>query len=401
MLGADVVDLVLFLALALYVVGMYRVGFVAGALSVIGLLAGGLLALWGLPQVVDQWDTTTSAPEARGVLLVAGTFLAAAVGQYLGVRLGARLRAGVSWRPARTVDSLLGAAGALVVGSALVWLAAGAYVASSTRPAPQAVAESKVLQGIDRVMPAQADRVLGNVYSSMGPDGFPRVFSGVRAEQIRPVDPPAPGVAQGHGVAAAADSIVKVTGFAGDCGRSQTGSGWVVAERRVVTNAHVVAGVDRPLIQIGGRGRSYSATTVAFDPKRDIAVLAVPDLTAEPLPLGGRVSHGDSVVAAGFPLGGPYAAEPGRVREVMSVRGVAIDGTAGVDREIYSINARVQQGNSGGPLLSPSGQVVGTVFAKSPSDASTGYALTLEESRPIFEQGTRSTRPLSTGSCAA
>lgn len=401
MLGADIVDLVVFLALGLYAIGMYRVGFVAGALSVIGLLAGGLLALWGLPQVVDQWDTAASDPAVRGIVLVAGTFLAAALGQYLGARLGARLRAGVSWRPARTVDSLLGAAGALVVGATLVWLAAGAFVASSTSPAPRAVADSKVLQGIDQVMPAEADRVLANVYSSMGPDGFPRVFSGVRAEQIRPVDPPTPGVAEGQGVAAAADSIVKVTGFAGDCGRGQTGSGWVVAEQRVVTNAHVVAGVDRPSIQIGGRGRVYAATTVAFDPRRDIAVLAVPDLAAEPLPSGERQSHGDSVVAAGFPLGGPYTVEPGRVRDVMSARGVAIDGSAGVDREIYSINARVQQGNSGGPLLSPSGQVVGTVFAKSESDARTGYALTLEESRPVIEQGTHATRSVSTGSCAA
>lgn len=399
--GAVILDIVLLLVLAAYAVGMYRAGLVAGALSVLGLLAGGLVALWGLPTLLQEWSVAAEDPLVRGLVLVVGVLVAAALGQQLGARVGERWRAWVKFEPARVVDSLLGGVVAVVVGAGLIWLMAGAVVATLPSPAPQSVANSRVLQGIDRAMPTNADRVLSSAYRALDVNGFPRVFTGVTPESIRPVDPPDPGVAQGQGVEAAGNSVVKVTGMAADCGRGSSGSGWVAAPQRVVTNAHVVAGVDRPSVQVGGTGRTYAATTVAFDPQRDVAVLAVPDLEAPPLPTGGEQSHGDDVVVAGFPLGGPYDLEPGRIRDRLEARGAGIDGTPGANRDVYSISAEVEHGNSGGPLLSPSGQVVGTVFAKSVTGADTGYVLTLDETRPVLEQGTRATEPVETGSCAA
>lgn len=400
MTGALALDIVLLLALVAYASGTYRTGLVAGAFSLIGFLGGGLLALWGLPGVLARSDLAGGDPLRSGVLLVVGVLLAAALGQALGAMVGLRLRSWVRFRPARVLDSLLGAVAALLVGASVVWLAASAVVGAFPGAA-QPVAGSRVIQTIDRVMPAPADRVLGGVYRALGASDFPRVFTGVQSEAIRPVEPPAPGVAEGPGIERAADSVVKVTGLATDCGRGQTGSGWVAAPHRVVTNAHVVAGVDQPSVQVGGTGRTYPATTVAFDPRRDVAVLAVPDLTAPPLPTGDRLSHGDEVVVAGFPLGGPYDLEAGRVRELITARGAGIDGTPGVDRQVYAVSTRVEHGNSGGPLLSPTGQVVGTVFAKSQTDQRTGYALTLEETRPVLERAAEATEPVSTGSCAA
>lgn len=397
MTSALALDLVLVLALALYAAGMYRAGLVAGALALVGLLGGGLLALWGLPPLLDRWSPADGDPAARIALLVGGAAVAAMLGQQLGAAMGARWRSRLESRSARVTDSLLGAAGALVVGAGLVWLAASAVVGglSST---PPAVSDSRVLQGIDRVMPASADRAVAGAYRSLD-SGLPRVFAGVAPEEIRPVEAPAEGVTQGRGIEAAGQSVVRVAG--GACGRTQTGSGWVAADQRVVTNAHVVAGVDRPRVQVGGTGRSYAATTVAFDPRRDVAVLAVPDLEAPALPTGERQAHGDDVVVAGFPLGGPYDLEAGRVRDVLQARGAGIDGSLGVTRDIYSIHARVQQGNSGGPLLSPTGQVVGTVFAKSPTDERTGYVLTLEETRPVVDAGLRAGAAVDTGECVA
>lgn len=395
MTDALLLDVVLVLALVLYVAGMWRAGIVAGALAIAGLLGGGLLALWGLPLVLDRWQPTGGDPTVRVLVVIIGSFLSAVIGQQVGAALGARWRSRLRNRPARLVDSLLGAVGAVVVGAGLVWLGAGAVV-GSLQSTPRAVADSRVLQGIDGVMPASAEQVISGAYRSLD-SGFPRVFAGVQPERIRPVEAPEPGTTQGRGIEAAGQSVVRVAG--GACGRTQTGSGWVAADQRVVTNAHVVAGVDRPRVQVGGTGRSYAATTVAFDPRRDVAVLAVPDLEAPALPAGERQAHGDDVVVAGFPLGGPYDLEAGRVRDVLQARGAGIDGSLGVTRDIYSIHARVQQGNSGGPLLSPTGQVVGTVFAKSPTDERTGYVLTLEETRPVVEDGLRATAEVGTGEC--
>lgn len=394
-----VLDMVLLLGLLGYVLGMYRTGLLAGAFSLAGFLGGGLLGLWAMPHLIARWPLTAADPIRGGMVLVIGVFLAAGLGQLLLGRLGLAVRSMVSFRPARVVDSLLGAAAALVVGAAVVWLSASAVVGALPFTA-RAVAGSQVIQGIDRAMPAPADRVLGGVYRALGSHGFPQVFTGVTPESIRPVDPPSADVAKGPGVAAAAGSVLRVTGVATACGRGQTGSGWVAAPERVVTNAHVVSGVDRPSVQIGGVGRVYPATAVAFDPRRDIAVLAVPGLPAPALPIGAQLAHGDDVVVAGFPGGGPYDLEPGRVRDLVTARGAAIDGTPGVYRDVYSIHAQVEQGNSGGPLLSSTGQVVGTVFAKSPMDDTTGYVLTIEETWPVIEGAATATEPVSTGSCS-
>ncbi|HET8599012.1 MAG TPA: MarP family serine protease [Segeticoccus sp.] len=399
MSGANVLDIILVLALIGYAVSGYRTGLVAGALSLAGFLGGGFLALWLLPGLFRQWSFTSGHDVLQAIALVVGTFVVAAFGQGVGLAIGSRLRSLVRSRPARTLDSVLGLAASVVVVAALVWFVAGAARGALPTPAARAISGSRVLQTIDRVMPPEAGRLFAGVQEVLDRHGFPRVFTGVRAEPIRPVAPPDPGVVQGRGIAAAASSIVKVTGVASACDRGQEGSGWVAAHDRVVTNAHVVAGVPHPMVRVGGVGQSYPATVVLFDPERDIAVLAVPGLPARPLPTGGGLTHGDSAVVAGFPLNGPYELDAARVRATIDARGADIYGNPGVERQVYSLNARVQPGNSGGPLLSPSGQVVGTVFAKSLDDPHTGYALTLAETRPVLVKAAAATQPVSTGSC--
>jgi len=175
----------------------------------------------------------------------------------------------------------------------------------------------------------------------------------------------------------------------------------VVAPERVVTNAHVVAGMSSQDVRIQGTGRSYDARVVVFDPQRDLAVLSVPGLPAAALPQGPNLKRSDSAIVAGFPLDGPYRLDSARVRDLLTATGADIYGNPGVARNVYSLFARVEPGNSGGPLLSPSGQVVGIVFAKSLDDDSTGYALTMDEARPVLEAANRSSSPVSTGGCAA
>ncbi|HET7305210.1 MAG TPA: MarP family serine protease [Segeticoccus sp.] len=401
MSGADVLDVVLVLVLVGYAVSGYRTGLVAGALSLAGFLGGGFLALWLLPGLLRDWSFTSGHQVLQAVFLVVGTFVVAAMGQGIGLAIGSRLRSLVRSRPARGLDSLLGLVASVVVVAALAWFVAGAARGALPGSAARAVGQSRVLQGIDRVMPAEAGQLFAGVREVLDRHGFPRVFSGVSAEPIRPVAPPDAGVVQGRGVAVAARSVVKVTGVASACHRGQEGSGWVAAPQRVVTNAHVVAGVHHPTVRVGGVGAPLDAAVVSFDPDRDVAVLAVPGLDAPPLPTGGTLSHGDSAVVAGFPLNGPFELDAARVRGRIEARGADIYGNAGVERQVYSLKTRVRPGNSGGPLLSPSGQVVGTVFAKSLDDPHTGYALTLDETRPVVRGAARATEPVPTGSCTA
>ena len=162
---------------------------------------------------------------------------------------------------------------------------------------------------------------------------------------------------------------------------------------------HTVDDAQVQLVQ--GVGRVYDTTVVVFDPQRDLAVLEVPGLQAPALTLGTPLAANDPAVVAGFPLDGPYRLDSARVRRVIDATGSDIYGQPGIDREIYSLYARVEPGNSGGPLLSTSGKVVGIVFAKSLDDDSTGYALTLTEAKPVLDVAASASRPVTTGACSA
>jgi S1-C subfamily serine protease len=197
----------------------------------------------------------------------------------------------------------------------------------------------------------------------------------------------------------AGTSVVKVVGTAQDCGRRLDGTGFVVSDQHVMTNAHVVAGVDRPQVQIGGTGRTYDTKVVLYDPERDLAVLYAPDLRAEPLVLDGTAEHGDEAVVAGFPGGGSYRLEAARVRDTINARGPDIYQRTTVTREVFSLFATVEPGNSGGPLLSLAGDVYGVVFAKSLDDQDTGYALTVDELRPVARAGRDRTAEVGTEAC--
>ena len=392
-------DVVLLLVLLVYAVVGFRQGLVMGALSLVGFLAAGALAMWLLPSLLMNVDWLVQHEFARVAVLIAGVFIAASMGQGLAVAIGGRMRAGITWRPARAVDALLGAVATVIAVSLLVWFIAGSSRSVAPPSLARAIGESQVLGTIDRFVPPQASQLFAGFRSMLDASGIPRVFDGISPEPIQPVAPPDPKIASNAAVQAAARSVVKVTGVAEACNRGQEGSGWVVAPERVVTNAHVVAGMSEPAVQVGGQGERLPATVVVFDPRRDLAVLAVPGLNAAPLEVGSDLATGQEAVVAGYPLDGPLRLDPARVRRVMTATGTDIFGQPGVAREIYSLYAQVEPGNSGGPLLGLDGKVVGTVFAKSLDDDVTGYALTLAEAAPVLSQVGR-TQAVPTGACS-
>jgi len=398
---ANGLDIVLAVVLVGYGLIGYRHGFVVSVMSLVGFLSGGALGMWLLPALLGQWHSVDNNVVWRTVVLVLGVFVVAVLGQAIAVGVGSRLRSGLPDEPARLVDSALGAVATVLAVSVLVWFLAGAVRGGAQPPLAKAIGASRIVQTIDRFVPPQTARLFAGFRSVLDREGFPRVFEGVRAEPIAPIAPPNNQLAFGAGVARAATSIVKITGVAPSCNRALEGSGWVVAPERVVTNAHVVAGTTSEHVRIQGVGHSYDARVVVFDPKRDLAVLSVPGLPARASTQGADLKRSGGAVVAGFPLNGPYRLDPARVRDVLRATGADIYGSPGVDREVYSLYARVEPGNSGGPLLSPSGAVVGIVFARSLDDDNTGYALTLDEARPVLDAANSSFSPVSTGGCAA
>ncbi|WP_299035974.1 MarP family serine protease [uncultured Pseudokineococcus sp.] len=396
--GGVVVDVLVVLLAVTYALSGFRRGVVLGVLSLAGFLGAGALAAALLPDALAGWEP----PWQRVVLVLGGVLVAALLGQALLVAVGSRLRALVSWQPLRVLDGLLGAVMSLLIVAALVWFAAGALRAAPAPVVSRAVEDSRIASALERAVPVDAGSVFTELGSALRAEGFPRVFTGSE-EPIAPVEAPDPAASSAARAVAdgARGSVVKVTGLAEECARGVEGTGFVVAPGRVVTNAHVVAGVASPSVQVAGEGRRLPAGVVVYDPQRDLAVLDVPDLGAPALPLGGVLAPGEAGAVVGFPLDGPYDVEAARVRQVVTALGEDVYGEPGVTREVYSLRADVQPGNSGGPLLDLDGRVVGVVFARSVDDPSTGYALTLAESREVLDVAATATGAVSTQECVA
>ncbi|WBO64784.1 MarP family serine protease [Streptomyces camelliae] len=397
----NALDILLLVAAVWFAVVGYRQGFVVGILSVIGFLGGGLVAVYTLPVIWDAVTDKATVGTTAAVVAVVVVIVCASVGQALTTHLGNKLRRYITWSPARALDATGGALVNVVAMLLVAWLIGSALAGTTLPTLGKEVRGSKVLLGVSRALPAQANTWFADFSTVLAQNGFPQVFSPFANEPIKDVQPPDPALA-GSGVAARAqDSIVKVTGTAESCGKVLEGTGFVFADRRVMTNAHVVGGVDAPTVQIGGQGRRYDAKVVLYDWKRDIAVLDVPDLRAAALRFSGReAAGGDGAIVAGFPENGSYDVRAARVRGRITANGPDIYHRGTVSRDVYSLYTIVRQGNSGGPLLTPDGRVYGVVFAKSLDDAETGYALTADEVRPDIERGRAATEEVGTDSCA-
>jgi S1-C subfamily serine protease len=155
----------------------------------------------------------------------------------------------------------------------------------------------------------------------------------------------------------------KMITFAQDERRQRGGAGtaWLVSPNHWVTNAHVVG--DRKVVKLTrGADLVIEARVMTIDPVNDLAVLVsdVPCLTASPLPLATTTPKvGERVIALGYPLSHLLSSAPKLTTGDLS----ALAGLAD-DPRMYQFSAPVQPGNSGGPLLNSSGEVVGIVSSK-------------------------------------
>jgi S1-C subfamily serine protease len=392
----DLLDILLLLVVLAYAASGYRRGLVAGCVSLAGFVGGAVVGVWILPWVMDLVPPGTTRATVTAVFTV---LLPAVVGHELAGRLALRLRRELDRGPLRVADGIGGAVANSVAVLIVAWVAASVLGASSSPLVTSAIRDSRLLGAVQETMPDTTPAWFSRATSALTEAGFPQVFNPFENESTAEVAAPSGDSVTAAATNAAKLSTVKVEGVAGTQGRE--GSGFVYAREHVMTNAHVVAGIDEPTVQIGGVGRTYEARVVLFDPQKDVAVLYVPGLKAPVLRFDDDAERGDSAVVAGYPEDGDLNLQAATVANRVRATGQNIynDGTA--TREIYSIRSTVRPGNSGGPLLTTDGRVFGVVFARSTTDAETGYVLTADEVASDARDAAGATAPVDTGELAA
>lgn len=358
----------------------------------LGLVLGARLG----PLIAQFIENPAGKIVAVTLTLFGTASLLGTIGRYI----GAKTTWGVLQLPPLKMANSLGGLGIALLATLVgVWLIGGLLAQVGLGEVTAAFQESRIMRVLtDRLPPAPS--VFSAIQRTFLPSGFPPVFA-----ELEPSPAPDVAVAAGPEVRAAVDSarpsVLKIT--SGGCGqRLTTGSGFIAGDGLVITNAHVVAGVDRPVV-IDPRGRSHPARVVFFDPKMDLAILRTSGLTGRALPLVRTdVSRGQQGAVLGYPGGGPFDAEPGAVRgKFASAVGRDIYSRQLVARDVYQLDAEVHAGNSGGPFITSSGDVGGVVFASSLVNPEVAYALTSSSVAPKLDQARARTVPVDTGPCLA
>jgi S1-C subfamily serine protease len=392
----DLLDLALVVLAAAFAVSGYRQGFIVGTLSFIGFVGGAVLGAEFGPAISRA---IVGGQTQQAVVAVVLLVCAAIIGQFIASSIGAAVRQTVTSPSSTILDSVGGAAVSVLSMLLIAWAIGSVLTASSFPVVVGQVDNSVVLGTMDRIMPSQAKTMFTEFRQLLSTGPFPQVFSGIGAAHLFAVAAPDPAVLNSPGYLAARTRVVKIQGTATSCDRSIEGSGFVYAPQHVLTNAHVVAGVNEGPIVTTINGTTYHAKVVLYDPQVDIAVLDVPGLNLTPLSFDDQAQAGAEAVVAGYPLDQPFNQQPARIGGTQDAVGPDIYQTGTVDRQIFEIRAWVRPGNSGGPLLSPSGTVYGVVFAAAVNASETGFALTASEVAADARAGADQTSPTSTVPC--
>ena len=313
--------------IGLLALGGFRRGLVTGVFSLAGLVVGAIIGARLAPGLLGN-----SAARFQPLVALGGATLLAAVGQAFGVMGGRWLRRALTLSPLRALDNAGGLVLGAITGLALCWAVGAAllYVPGQTELRRYAQ-ESAILSTLNRELPPE--KVMG-VLSRID------ALATIAGPAVN-VPAPDPALLTDPDVTIARESVVRVRGFA--CGLGIEGSGWVAAPGLVVTNAHVVAGIERPVIDQPGRP-VLGSSVIVFDPKADVAVLRVPGLRLLALELGPTAS-GTAAALLGYPENGPYTATPVRVGRTQSLVGRDAYGSFPTMRRVTAVRGVIREGN--------------------------------------------------------
>lgn len=389
-------DLAVLLLAVAFAIGGFRQGFLTASLSFLGFFGGAVLGAQVADPVARQFDPDSSWRVAVAVAVVMAFALS---GQVAAVWVGGELRKRLTWHPAQAVDAVLGALVSAAAVLLVVWMVATPLASAPYQQLSSAVRDSQVVRAIDEVVPRPVRSLYSSLRDVVREYDFPEVFGPLVPTRVRTVPVPDAALLGSASVQRVKASVLKITGRAESCARMVEGSGFVYAPDRIMTNAHVVAGVERPQVEVDGQQRA--ATVVLYDPMRDVAVLRVPGLGLRPLAFApAPADTGDDAIVVGYPEDGPFFVAAARVRERLEIRGPDIYDDRTVTRQVYSIRGDVRSGNSGGPLLAPDGTVYGVIFAAAVDQPQTGFVLTATEVAGDARAGRTATGQVGTGDCA-
>jgi S1-C subfamily serine protease len=391
----SVVDLAL-IALALaFALSGFRQGLLVSATSIVGFLGGAVLGAQLSGPVAERIDGSSVTRVFAALVVV---LAAAMLGQLLAGAAGRALRGRVTWEPAKMVDAVAGAVVSAVAVLLVAWMVASPLATSPFPQVASQVRQSALVQAVDRAVPDAVRNVYNSLRDAIDRRGLPDVLDPLTPTQVREVPAPDPALLSSPVVNSVEGSVVKISGVAPSCSRQIDGSGFVYAPERVMTNAHVLAGVADPVVV--AEGEEYDATPVYVDEDIDVAVLAVPGMPTLPLSFTeDSADAGDDAIIMGYPGGGPFYVGPARVRDRVEISGPDFRNTDTVVREVYALFGTVRAGNSGGPLFATDGSVLGVVFASAIDDPDTGYALTGPQVSQAATVGSTASTEVGTGPC--
>ena len=391
----SLVDVVLIVLALVFALSGFRQGLLVSATSILGFLGGAVLGAQLSGPVAERIDGSSVTRVFAALVVV---LAAALLGQILAGAIGRAIRGRVTWEPAKMVDSVAGAVLSAAAVLLVAWMVASPLASSPFPQVSSQVRQSALVAAVDRAVPEGVRTVYDTLRDAIDRRGLPDVLDPLTPTQVRDVEAPDQALLNSPVVASVEGSVVQISGIAPSCSRQIDGSGFVYAQERVMTNAHVLAGVTDPVVL--AEGEEYDAVPVYVDEEIDVAVLAVPGLDTLPLTFTQQPAEaGDDAIIMGYPGGGPFFVGPARVRDRGEISGPDFRNSQTVVRDVYALFGTVRAGNSGGPLFAPDGSVLGVVFASAIDDPDTGYALSGPQVAEAAGVGSRAVAEVGTGPC--
>lgn len=390
-----IVDGIIVLVICVALWRGWRQGALSSVFSAAGAIVGLIVGAAAAPSIMSIAD----AAWVRFLLAVLAVVVMLALGSLVGDAVGSTLRRAIRMRIVLTLDSAVGSVFRAGVALLVLWIITIPLVMVLPGTLSPVLRESAILREVDRIAPDSLSTLPSRISAMLNDSGLPPLLSPFQA--LGPeVAAPRIEVSDVDLIRSVQPSVVRIVGDSVSCGKRLSGSGFVVAEGYVVTNAHVVAGTNT--VRLETATGTHDADVVYFAPDLDIAVLRAPGMGLAPLHWATySAATGQDAAILGYPGSGPFTAEPARVRDQPRITSLDIYAENRVQREAYILRSNVREGNSGGPVIDEAGNVLGVVFGTSLDETDTGYALTSGEVRARIGDITRFTTPVSTMQCTA